>query len=474
MPRTKIVCTIGPASRSPEVLARLAAAGMDVARLNFSHGSHTEHAAVIAAVRALAEKVGRPIAILQDLAGVKLRIGDIAAGSVRLEPGAAFTLTRRAVAGDAREVSLDASYVDLATSVRPGDTVLLSDGDVELCVERASDTDIGCRVVAGGALSSHKGIHVPRRSVGAPGLTAKDREDLAFGIAQGVDYVALSYVRSAADVLEARRFLDERRAAIPLIAKIEKHESIAAIDEILAAADGLMVARGDLGVETPLEHVPLLQKMLIDRANRAGKPVITATQMLLSMVERPRPTRAEVGDVANAILDGTDAVMLSEETAAGRYPAEAVATMRRIAEDTETAFPFEAWMRRFEDKSLQSMPEAVAGAACELAEHIGAAVIVAWTESGATARLVARHRPRRPILALSTRPEAARRLALVWGVIPVVAEEGPDTDAMLERAPRIAAALGLLGPGQKAVITAGIPMGVAGSTNLIKAAAAPE
>jgi pyruvate kinase len=471
MPRTKIVCTIGPASRSPEALLRLAEAGMDVARLNFSHGSHAEHAAVISAVRAIAAKVARPIAVLQDLAGIKIRIGEIAAGTVRLEPGAAFTLTNRPVPGDAREVSL--GYPELPRSVRPGDALLLADGDVELRVETATDTDIGCRVVAGGPLSSHKGIHLPDRSLAAPGLTAKDRDDLAFGIAQGVDYVALSYVRSAADIGEARRFLEERRAAIPLIAKIEKREALASIDEILAAADGLMVARGDLGVETPLEHVPLLQKMLIDQANRAGKPVITATQMLLSMVESPRPTRAEVGDVANAILDGTDAIMLSEETASGRYPAEAVATMRRIAEDTETAFPFEAWMRRFEDRSLQTLPEAVAGAACELAEHIGAAVIVAWTESGTTARLVAKHRPRRPVLALSTRPEAARRLALVWGVMPLIVEAQPDTDAMLEGAPRLAAARGLLSPGQKAVITAGIPMGVAGSTNLIKAAVAP-
>ncbi len=470
MPRTKIVCTIGPASRSPEALRRLAEAGMDVARLNFSHGSHDEHAAVVSAVRAIAREVGRPIAILQDLAGIKLRIGEIAAGTVRLEPGAGFTLTSRPVAGDSREVSLD--YPDLARNVRPGDSLLLSDGDVELSVETATETDIGCRVVAGGPLSSHKGIHLPDRSIAAAGLTAKDRDDLAFGVAQGVDYVALSFVRSAADVLEARRFLDERRVSIPLIAKIEKHEAISSIDEILAASDGLMVARGDLGVETPLEHVPLLQKMLIDRSNRAGKPVITATQMLLSMVESPRPTRAEVGDVANAILDGTDAVMLSEETAAGRYPAEAVATMRRIAEDTEAAFPFEAWMRRFEDRSLQSLPEAVAGAACELAEHIGASVIVAWTESGATARLVAKHRPRRPILALSTRPEAARRLALVWGVIPLVAEEGGSTDAMLARAPALAASRGLVRPGDKLVITAGIPMGVPGSTNLIKAAVA--
>ncbi len=234
-----------------------------------------------------------------------------------------------------------------------------------------------------------------------------------------------------------------------------------------------MVARGDLGVETPLEHVPLLQKMLIEKANRAGKPVITATQMLLSMVDSPRPTRAEVGDVANAILDGTDAVMLSEETASGRYPVEAVATMKRIAEDTEQAFPFEQWMRRFEDRSLQSLPEAVAGAACELAEHIGASLIIAWTESGATARLVAKHRPRSPILALSSVPATARRMALVWGVVPIVAREGADTDALLAAAPGLAAAEGLVKPGDKVVITAGIPMGVAGSTNLIKAAVAP-
>ena len=240
----------------------------------------------------------------------------------------------------------------------------------------------------------------------------------------------------------------ERGARIPLIAKIEKHEALSSIDAILAEADGIMVARGDLGVETPLEHVPLLQKMLIEKANRAGKPVITATQMLLSMVENPRPTRAEVGDVANAILDGTDAVMLSEETASGRYPEAAVATMQRIAEDTETAFPFEQWMRRFEDRVVQSLPEAVAGAACELAEHIGAALIVAWTESGATARLVAKHRPRRPILALSSLPATARRLALVWGVIPLVVEEGANTDAMLEAAPALAQAAGLAQAGR--------------------------
>ncbi len=471
MPRTKIVCTIGPSSASRETLARLVEAGMDVARLNFSHGAHDEHETVIAAVRELARSRGRPIAILQDLAGLKIRIGDMAGGPVRLSPGSTITLTTRSVPGDAREVSV--SYPDLPRSVRPGDRLLLSDGEIELQAEEVGLADVRCRVVSGAMLSSHKGISLPMGSVAAAGLTPKDRADLAFGIAQGVDYVALSFVQSAEDVRLARCFVAERGASIPLIAKIEKHEALSAIDAILAEADGLMVARGDLGVETPLEHVPLLQKMLIEKANRAGKPVITATQMLLSMVDSPRPTRAEVGDVANAILDGTDAVMLSEETASGKYPAETVATMRRIAEDTEAAFPFEQWMRRFEDRNLQTLPEAVAGAACELAEHIGARVIVAWTESGATARLVAKHRPRSPILALSTVPAAARRLALVWGVIPVLTEAGASTDAMLEAAPRIAVACDLLRPGERAVITAGIPMGVAGSTNLIKAAVAP-
>jgi pyruvate kinase len=395
----------------------------------------------------------------------------MAGGSARLEPGAPFTLTSRPVPGDSREVTV--SFPDLPGSVRGGDRLLLADGDIELLAEDVSATDIRCRVVAGGALSSHKGISLPSRSIAAPGLTDKDREDLAFGIAQGVDYVALSFVRSADDVRQGRAFMAERGSRLPIIAKIEKHEALARIDEILEESDGIMVARGDLGVETPLEHVPLLQKMLIEKANRAGKPVITATQMLLSMVDSPRPTRAEVGDVANAILDGTDAVMLSEETASGRYPVEAVATMKRIAEDTEQAFPFEQWMRRFEDRSLQSLPEAVAGAACELAEHIGASVIIAWTESGATARLVAKHRPRSPVLALSSVPATARRMALVWGVVPIVAREGADTDALLAAAPALAAAAGLARSGDKVVITAGIPMGVAGSTNLIKAAVAP-
>jgi len=468
--RTKIVCTIGPASRSRETLARLAEAGMDVARLNFSHGTQAEHAEVVSTLRSVSEEAGRPIAILQDLSGVKIRIGEIACGAVRLEPGGAFILTSRPVPGDASEVSV--SVPDLSGSVAAGDALLLSDGELQLRVEETTATDVRCRVLAGGWLAPHKGISLPR-SRSAPGLTSKDRDDLRFGAAQGVDYVALSFVRSAEDLREARGALTALSAAIPIIAKIENPDALAHIDEILEESDGIMVARGDLGVETPLEHVPLLQKMLIEKSNRAGKPVITATQMLLSMVENPRPTRAEVGDVANAIFDGTDAVMLSEETAAGRYPSEAAATMQRIARETESAFPFEQWIRRFEDRRLQSLPEAVAGAACELAEHIGAAVIVAWTEAGATARLVAKHRPRCPVLALCTSAATARRLALVWGVIPLVVEGSENTDAMMDKAPALAAARGLARPGDKVVITAGVPRGVSGSTNLIKATVVP-
>jgi pyruvate kinase len=471
VPRAKIVCTIGPSCKTADVLERLIRGGMDVARLNFSHGTHEEHARNIATIRSLAGKIGRPVAILQDLAGIKLRLGEIAGGPVLVPAGSRFTLTTRSVPGDATTVSV--SYPDLPKSVRPGDTLLLADGDLELSVVETTETDIVCRVVVGGVLSSHKGINLPARSIDAPSLTDKDRADLAFGLEQGVDLVALSFVRTAENVRDARRFLEERRATVPLIAKIEKHEALANIDDIVSVVDGIMVARGDLGVETPLQHVPLLQKMLIEKCNRAGKPVITATQMLKSMVDSPRPTRAEVADVANAILDGTDAVMLSEETASGKYPVEALAMMVRIAADAETAFPYDAWRARITEAGLQSLPEAVADAACTLADDIGAAAIIACTQSGSAARLVAQHRPPRTILALTPLPETCRRLALVWGVEPVVIDLPGSTDEMLLKIPGIVTATGLVKSGDRVVITAGIPMGVSGSTNSIKAAVIP-
>jgi pyruvate kinase len=467
MPRTKIVCTIGPASRSPDILKEMIKAGMSVARLNFSHGTHAEHAEVIAHLRRLAPELGRPVAILQDLGGPKIRVGAIAAGTVTLEPGSLFTLTSRPVRGNAREVSV--SYPALPRDVRKRDTLLLGDGAIELRVTRVSTQDIKCRVIIGGPLSSHKGINLPSRSLRLPSLTEKDAKDLTFGLRQKVDYVALSFVRSARDILRAKKLMAARKRAVPIIAKIEKHEALVNIDEIIPLVGSVMVARGDLGVEIPLETVPRVQKWLIRKSNVSGKPVITATQMLRSMVENPRPTRAEVTDVANAVLDGTDAVMLSEETAIGRFPVEAVRMMAKVVEDAEREFPHADWIRKWWGKEGKSLSEAVAFSACNLAEEIGAAAIISFTQSGLTARLVSKFRPACPILALTPAPETYRRLSLVWGVTPIMATGLKTTDDVIDRAFEAARASGLIKRGQTVVITAGVPLGVSGKTNLIKA-----
>jgi pyruvate kinase len=466
MQKIKIVCTIGPSSRSTEVLRQLILAGMNVARLNFSHGSHSEHGAAISSIRRLSTELARPVAILQDLTGPKIRIGNIAAGAATLEPGSIFILTRRQVPGDASGVTLKSPGI--FRDVRRGDTLLLSDGAVELEVLRAGREDIRCRVIVGGQLSSHKGIHFPHRSIHAPSLTEKDKTDLAFGLRQGVDYVALSFVREAADMQRAKRFIEKHGRAVPLIAKIEKHEALANIDDIIPHAAAVMVARGDLGVEISLENVPRVQKSLIGRCNSAGKPVITATQMLLSMVQSPRPTRAEVTDVANAILDGTDAIMLSEETAIGTYPVGAVKMMARIAEETEPTFPFSSWAQKW-DREGMPLDEAVASSACNLAERIQAAAIITFTHSGGTARLVAKYRPGRPILAPTPLPQTYRRLALVWGVVPLLSRKMTNTDEMIRHVFAQALESGIVKRGQRVVITAGIPLGVPGTTNLIKA-----
>jgi pyruvate kinase len=462
MPRTKIVCTIGPASRSPETLEQMMRAGMDVARLNFSHGTPAEHLEVITAVRRIAERMGRSIAILQDLAGLKIRIGEVASGAVTLEAGARFTLTTRQVLGSRQEVSVP--YPHLTEAVQPGDSVLLSDGDLELEVLGTTEEDVHCRVITGGTLASRKGVHLPARSVTAPTFTGKDRDDLAFGLRYGVDYVALSFVRTAADVLEARGMIQDHGSTVPLIAKIETPDALTNIDEIIDRVDGIMVARGDLGVAIPLATVPRLQKMLIGKANRAGKPVITATHMLRSMQDHPRPTRAEVTDVANAVLDGTDAVMLSEETAIGRFPVEAV--MAAIAADAESSFPFDARIRRFETGG--PLPEAVARAACTMAADIDAAAIVTCTQSGGTARRVAQYRPRTPILAPTPHAETYRRLALIWGVTPLLNRSQPTTDELIDGALGTALAAGRAQRGDTVVITAGVPVGRPGVTNVIK------
>ena len=464
MPRTKIVCTIGPASRSPETLEQLIRAGMDVVRLNFSHGTPVEHLEVITAVRRIAARTGRPIAILQDLAGLKIRIGEVKSGAVTLQAGAPFTLTTREVLGSQQEVSV--AYPRLTEDVQPGDSVLLSDGDLELEVIATDGGDAHCRVITGGTLASRKGVHLPAHSSTAPTFTDKDRDDLAFGLRYGVDYVALSTIRTAGDVLEARGMIQHHGSTVPLVAKIETADALSNIDEIIDSADGVMVARGDLGLAIPLATVPRLQKMLIGKANRAGKPVITATHMLRSMQDHPTPTRAEATDVANAVLDGTDAVMLSEETAIGQYPIEAVTMMAAIAADAELNFPFDAWIRRFETGG--HLPEAVARAACALAADIDAAAIITCTQSGGTARRVAQYRPRAPILAPTPHAETYRRLALIWGVAPLLNPGQPTTDELINGALDAALAAGRAQRGDTVVITAGVPAGHPGMTNLIK------
>ena len=466
MPRTKIVATIGPASRSPEMLERLVRAGLNVARLNFSHGERETKLEIINDLRAVSERLDKPVAILQDLAGPKIRIGKFRDGPVELLSGQTFTLTARDVPGDDTEVSL--VYKDLPRDVGVGDTLLLADGTLDLSVESIDVEDVVCRVNVGGELNSNKGINLPSGTVSAPILDEKDIADLRFGLEHGVDYVALSFVRNAADVRACLAVMADAGRSAPVIAKIEQREAITNIEEILSLVDGIMVARGDLGVEIPMEQVPAIQKSLIARANAAGKPVITATQMLKTMVENPRPTRAEVSDVANAILDGSDAVMLSEETAVGGYPVEAVETMVRIAEAAESGFPFREWSERFAATERLSVNEAVAHAAVRMAEEIGAAAVITLTRSGSTTHLVAKHRPRQPILAMTDEPRTLRRLSLIWGAVPVLAEPRDDLDELEGDAVHLAVARGYCRPGQTVVVTAGLPLHQTGHTNVIK------
>ncbi|MCK4548309.1 MAG: pyruvate kinase [Candidatus Eisenbacteria sp.] len=466
--RTKLVCTLGPSSTTPEAIRSLVEAGMDVARLNFSHGSHKEHGERIRTIRQVEEETGRTVAILQDLGGPKIRVGEIPGGAIRLEPDQDFTLTSRDIPGNAGEVSV--SYPALAKEVQCGTPVLLADGLIELEILETTDTDVHCRVLTGGLLSSHKGINLPSATLSVPALTEKDRRDLDFGIASGVDLVALSFVRQPDEVLEVRRIIQSRGAHIPVIAKIEKHEALEQLDDILAACDACMVARGDLGVEIPLERVPIVQKAIIRKAMNLGRPVITATQMLASMVESPRPTRAEATDVANAVLDGTDAVMLSEETAVGKYPTRVVETISRIVREAETALPPHALPQ--DDALAADIPGAISGAVCYLADQLGAKAIVIPTESGTTARLVARHRPRQPILAFSTITGTVRALKMTWGVLPYEIHPASDQDEVTQ-CMAAAKERGLLKSGDLVILTAGMPIWTQGTTNLIRVETVP-
>ena len=467
MRRTKIVCTLGPASSSRAELDRVVAAGMDVARVNFSHGTHAEHAEVIRLIREGETRWGRPIAILQDLQGPKIRLGTFGpAGGARvdLEPGQIFTLCAKPVVGTAERASLN--HPEYLTNVHPGDQIWMDDGMVQLRVEEASPEEVRCRVVVGGRLSDHKGISLPRVPLPVSCLTDKDREDLRFGLAHGVDFVAVSFVRSEADIAEVRGSLHELGADVPIVAKLERHEGIVNLPGILRSVAAVMVARGDLGVDVPIEDVPHLQKEIIRQAREAGVPVIVATQMLESMVTHLRPTRAEVSDVSTAIFDGADALMLSAETATGRYPSEAVEVMARVAVRAEReVLASEAPRRPLHDVGF---PEALSDAASQAAHALGAHAIVAFTQSGSSARLISRARPRVPIIALTPFVEAQRRLALSWGVDSRLIRKVQTTDEMIEEVEATLLRDGSVTPGDVLVIISGSPMWVAGTTNLLK------
>lgn len=470
MRRTKIVCTIGPASSSPEMLRALIRNGMNVARLNFSHGALEQHRASIAEIRAASAELDQPVAVLADLQGPKLRVGQIGGDGVLLETSSQVTLTTEPIVG--RPGVIPVQYDDLPKSVEVGHAILLDDGLIELRVLAVTEKEIRCRVVVGGTIISNKGINLPYAPISMPAITAKDREDLAFALREQVDWIAMSFVRTADDVRALQELIRAESAfgrATPLIAKIEKPEGVRNIDAILEASDGIMVARGDLGIESPVEEVPLVQKMIIAKCNRVGKPVITATQMLDSMMRNPRPTRAEASDVANAILDGSDAIMLSGETAIGKYPLEALRTMARIAEHTEQGAALNGSAKR-EAGRHRTVAEAVAHASCQTAQDLDAAAIITPTASGLTPRLVSMFRPAVPIVAVTPSPMIQRQLALLWGVYPLLAQRAESTDKMIAGALQAAVAHDLVKPGDIVVVTAGAPGErlAAAPTNLMK------
>lgn len=466
MRRTKIVCTIGPASESVTVLKEIMQMGMNVARLNFSHGNHEEHAARVKNIRQAAGELGLNIAILLDTKGPEIRTGLLKEGKALLNEGSEVIITTEQIEGDAQRFSV--SYENLHDEVKTGSRVLIADGLIELKIKSVSGRDIVCEVISGGELGNRKNLHVPGVSVKLPAVTDKDKEDINFAVDQSFDFIAASFVRRAADVLDIKRILEERGSNISIIAKIENHEGVNNIDEILKVANGVMVARGDLGVDIPTEEVPLVQKMLIEKCNRAGKPVITATQMLDSMINNPRPTRAEATDVANSIFDGTDAIMLSGETASGKYPVEAVQTMARLAERTERALHYKEILGKKDVLVAKTVTDAISHAVCTTALDLGAKAIITSTSSGHTARMVSKYRPEARLIAVTPKMEVVRKLALVWGVQSLLVKETKNTDDMIEEAIKVSLASNLINGGDLVVITAGVPVGLAGTTNLMK------
>ena len=469
MRKTKIVCTIGPASQSPEMLEKLIEAGMNVARLNFSHGTHEDYAIKIAAIRDTAAKLNKPVGILLDTKGPEIRTHDMENGELHLVTGQVIDISMKQVLGNEKMFSV--TYEQLIEDVDQNNIILLDDGLIELRV-LAKDIETGIIhtiVENAGVLKNKKGVNVPGVSIKLPGITEKDAQDILFGIEQGVDFIAASFVRTAKDVLEIRELLEKNNGShIQIIPKIENQEGVDNIDEIIEVSDGLMVARGDLGVEIPAEEVPLVQKSLIKKCNQVGKPVITATQMLDSMQRNPRPTRAEASDVANAIMDGTDAIMLSGETAAGLYPIESVRTMNKIATRTEESLNYRAIVSARSREKEANMTEAISQAVAYTSINLGVKAVLAPTESGNTAKMIAKYRPGVPIIAVTGSEKTAHMLTLVWGVTPVVTQRVKTTDEILELAVDASLKYGHVDHGDVVVITAGVPVGEAGTTNLMK------
>lgn len=467
MRKTKVICTIGPSSDKEPILTRMIEAGMNVARLNMSHGDHEEHRGRIETLKKLRERMGVPLALMLDTKGPEVRTGTYRSGSITLKEGMPFTLTTRDVEGD--ETIVHVSYPKLPEELAPGRRVLIDDGLVELVVQEVNGPDILLRVINGGTLSGRKGINLPGTQISMPSMTQKDVDDILFGIEMGIDIIAASFVRRAEDIMEIRKVLTENGGeGILIFAKIENDLGVANAEDIIKVADGVMVARGDLGVEIPLEQLPSVQKRLIRQCNQAGKPVITATQMLDSMIRNPRPTRAEVNDVANSVLDGTDAIMLSGETAAGCYPVEAVRTMCRIAEYVEQGAP-EVDRKSHEARdSVFSITNAVSHACYTIAKDLDATAIITPTDLGATARRVSRFRPKCPLIATTSRDQVYHQLAAVWGVTPLKAPHVCSSEEMISCSVHAAQAAGLLKDGDVVVISAGVPVGMSGTTNLIQ------
>lgn len=463
---TKIVATLGPATSSEISIEELILAGVNVVRLNLSHGTRTEHGRVISCVREVSARREIPVAILLDLQGPRIRTGPIKGGEVELSPGQSITITARKADGDKTVIST--TYAELYRDVAPGDRILMDDGLIEARVTRVESEEIECEVVYGGVLKEHKGMNLPGVNVSAPSLSDKDREDIDFGIEFGVDFIALSFVRKAADVFELKERLKQKNADIPVIAKIERAEAIENLDAILEESEGIMIARGDLGVELSPEEIPVLQKKLISRANEAGKVVITATQMLESMIANPRPTRAEASDVANAVFDGTDALMLSGETAVGRYPVGAVEMMSKIAGEAEEAAMAQKHFLRRRKAAAGSFAQAVAFAAHAASAEVGAKAIVVFTQSGETARIISKTRPASPIVAFTPIEKTWRRMSINWGLHPFLIKFGGHTDEMICRGEAALLNYGLADFGDTIVIVSGTKVGMRGATNMMK------